>query len=208
MKKIFLFLMFMSLGGLAIAETVNLNDGKTIVGKILKQDFRSVTVEVNGTEITYFADEIKDIDGKPFIASQVVPVPIQTASGSMVNGVSAKTEEDPIQKRALILKFIEVFGTRRAMSQNLEAMLTALDKQKPEIAAKIRERFKVDEIIEKLVPLYDKNFTSQELNTYIEFYASENGTKLVNHIGDIMKESIEVSANYLKEKFPEIIKEK
>ncbi len=208
MKKIFLSVLFLSLSSLALAETVNLNDGKTIVGKITKRDFKSVTVEVNGTEITYFADEIKDIDGQPLIASQQVQVPIQSVGGSIVNAISSKTEDDPVQKRALILKFIEVFGTRKVMAQNMEAMLSAVEQQKPDMAAKIRERVKVDEIIERLIPLYDKHFTSVELNTYIEFYSSEKGKKLVGHIGEIMKESVDVSASYLKEKFPEMMETK
>ena len=114
------------------------------------------------------------------------------------------TKEDPTQKRALILKFINVFGTRKAMTANLNGMVNMLAQQRPEDAQKIRDRVNVDEIIERLIPLYDKHFTSEELKTYIDFYSSAKGAKLIISIGDIMKESVQVGANYLKEKFPEM----
>ena len=207
MKKIFLFLLFVSWGALAMAETVNLNDGKTIVGKVLKKDYQSVTVDVNGAAMTYYADEIKDIDGKPLIASRQSQNLIKSNAGEVVNAVSIVTVDDPIQKRELILKFIDVFGTRKVMAQNFDSMLNSLSQKNPDVALQIRERVKVDEIMERLIPLYDKHFTSQELKSYIDFYSSVIGQKLIVNIGDIMKESIEVSAIYLKEKFPEMAKE-
>jgi hypothetical protein len=55
--------------------------------------------------------------------------------------------------------------------------------------------------------LYDKHFTGSELKAYIEFYSSSLGQKLLVNISDVMQESIEVSAQYMKEKFPEENKE-
>ena len=62
-----------------------------------------------------------------------------------------------------------------------------------------------DEMIERLIPLYDKHFTSQDLKTYIDFYSSEKGQRLMVSIGAVTKESIEVATAYLKEKFPEVM---
>ena len=106
------------------------------------------------------------------------------------------------QKRALILKFIDVFGTRTVMTKNLEAMVNAIARQRPQEAQTFRDRIKVDEIIELLIPLYDKYFTAEDLKEYISFYSSPNGQKLVSSIGSIMKESVGVSAQYFREKFP------
>ena len=47
------------------AATVNLTDGRTVQGDIVKQDSKSLQISVDGVTMTYYADEIKDIDGKP-----------------------------------------------------------------------------------------------------------------------------------------------
>lgn len=105
------------------------------------------------------------------------------------------------QKKELILKFIDVFGTRTVMTKNFEAMVNAIAKQRPQEAQQFHDRIKVDEIIERLIPLYDKYFTVEDLKEYINFYSSPGGQKLVSSIGSIMKESVGVSAQYFREKF-------
>ena len=106
-------------------------------------------------------------------------------------------------KKELILKFIDVFGTRQALTNNFEMMIKQIEKEKPDEAQKIRQRIKVDEIIERLLPIYDRNFTSEDLNAFISFYASHEGKKLISTIPELMKESVQESVKYMEEKFPE-----
>ena len=65
-------MMFLCLG-LASAATVNLTNGNAVQGDIVKQDSKSLQISVDGVTMTYYADEIKDIDGKPFAAGQTEP---------------------------------------------------------------------------------------------------------------------------------------
>ncbi len=205
MRNFLIFIFLILLSTSVYAETINLKNGQTITGKILEKDAQSIKVDSNGMTMTYYMDEIKDIDGK----SAEAPAPVKSVQPIKTPAVTdAKTSlEDPKEKRALIIKFIDVFGTRTVMAQNFDMMINALKEQKPQMASQFRERVKVDEIIEKLIPLYDKHFTSQELKTYIDFYSSPMGQKLITNISEIMKESIQVSAEYIKEKFPEAMKE-
>lgn len=122
-------------------------------------------------------------------------------------GTAAAATTISAAKKDLILKFIDVFGTREAMNQNLDAMLKTLPPDNPE-TKKLQENIKVDEIIERLLPVYDKQFTDEELQSYIDFYSSPQGRKLVSGIRDIMRDSVEVSAQYFQEKFPELKQEK
>ncbi len=218
MKKLWIFLCIMLLNSVAFAETVHFKNGRSMTGKILEKNAQSVKIDLNGVAVTYYADEIKDIDGQPMApvpappsAGPVAPTPTPTpvlaptsVPTSTVSPAVSSIVEDPTQKRALILKFIDVFGTRSSLTHNFDSMLNALSQQKPQEAQKIRDRLKVDEIIERLIPLYDKHFTAEELKTYIDFYSSDKGQKLIFSIGAIMKESIQVSADYFREKFPEI----
>ena len=188
-------MMFLALG-LAFATTVNLIDGRAVQGNIIKQDDKSLHINVDGVPMTYYADEIKDIDGKSFAEVAVSPASLP-APTSVVGAI------DP-DKKALILKFIDVFGTRQALANNFELMLKQIEKEKPDEAQKIRQRVKIDEIIERLVPIYDRNFTPEELNACIAFYGSAEGQKLISTIPELMKESVLESVKYMAEKFPDI----
>jgi uncharacterized protein len=215
---------------LASAATIDLNDGSSIQGDIVKQDNKSIQINVDGVTMTYYADEIKDIDGKPFAASapadqpeaaapatqpdaaaqSETTVPAEQPEAAAQPEVAAPAPEaqssgtiDP-EKRALILKFIDVFGTRQALTNNFDLMIKQIEKEKPDEAQKIRERVKVDEIIERLLPIYDRNFTSDDLKAFIDFYGSPEGQKLIGTIPELMKESVQESVKYMEEKFPEV----
>lgn len=204
----------------AQAAIIDLTDGRQVQGDIVSQDSKSVQVNVDGVNMTYYADEIKDVDGQPLggnaAASSSAPqptappavvpaaVPNETAnSGDQTTTETSEGGIDP-DKRALILKFIDVFGTRQALQNNFQLMLQQIEKDKPDEAEKIRSRVKVDEIIDRLLPIYDRNFTSDDLKTFIAFYDSPEGRKLITTIPELMKESVQESVKYMEEKFPEV----
>jgi len=183
------------IGGQAFAATVNLTDGRVVQGDIIKQDPKSLQMSVEGITMTYYADEIKDIDGKPFVPGPSGPVAVPQALPA-ADGI----DQD---KKTLILKFIDVFGTRKALTNNLDSVLKQIEKENPEEAQKFRQRLNVDEIIDRLLPIYDHNFTTYDLRALIAFYGSPEGQKLLDTLPILMKESVGVSVKYMKEKFPE-----
>ena len=187
--------------GSAFAVTVTLSDGRTVQGDVVNADSKSVQLNVSGTNMTYYSDEIKDVDGKSltdYVAASTIPA-------ADLNTSAPQEPAAPIDpaKKELILKFIDVFGTRQALENNFNLMLKQIDKAKPEEAKKIRERVKVDEIIDRLLPIYDRNFTADDLNAFITFYGSPEGQKLISTIPVLMKESVRESIKYMQEKFPE-----
>ncbi len=221
--------------GSALATTLNLNDGRSVEGSIVKNDSKSVQISVDGVSMTYYADEIKDIDGKPFgaaiapapaVPSQeaslpaVQPQAVAAAPAPVVQPVAVTaapaaqpaTEAAPAatseaiapEKKELILKFMDVFGTRRALNDNFKAMLTQIAKEKPDEAKTIGQRVKIDEIINRLLPIYDRHFSSDDLKAFIAFYESDEGQKLIKTIPLLMKESVQESIKYMQEKFPEV----
>jgi hypothetical protein len=103
------------------------------------------------------------------------------------------------EKKEKILKFIEVFGTRETMKMNFDQILASMP---PQDAEKLKGAFNIDEVIQELIPLYDKYFTSEDLDGFIQFYSSPTGHKLVQTIPLIMKESVDVSAKYFEEHLP------
>jgi len=201
----------------AFASIIDFKDGRTIQGKIISQDSKSIQIIVDGVTMTYYADEILDVDGKTFgvptpapQAETVTSPPTMATSQENANpnyvpsSISLSGMIDPA-KKALILKFIDVFGTRQALNNNFERMIDQIAKEKPEEAIKIRERVKIDEIIDRLLPIYDRNFSTDDLNALIAFYGSPVGQKLMTTIPILMKESILESVKYMEEKFPEAV---
>lgn len=187
----------------AHAQTLVLKNGSKVTGKILSQDDKKVKIEIDGAPMTYYMDEIDNIGGEEEAKMETPPpadVPQEATAPVVTNNVPAAAVDGA--KKALILKFIDVFGTRAAMTQNLQAMTENLPADNPDYQ-KIKKGINVDEIIERLVPVYDKYFTNDDLKDYIEFYASAKGKKLIDAISKVMRESVDVSAQYFQEKFPE-----
>ena len=60
--------------------------------------------------------------------------------------------------------------------------------------------FVIDEVIDRMIPVYDKYFTDDELIAMIQFYESPAGSRLLETMPMIMKEALRVSTEYLKEK--------
>ena len=185
----------------ASAATVDLSDGRVVQGDIVKQDDKSVQINVDGVTMTYYADEIKDVDGTPFKPAVSEPAVQPESAQPAVNTAGAAI--DP-EKKALILKFIDVFGTRQALNNNFALMIQQVAKEKPDEAVKIRDRVKIDEIIDRLLPIYDRNFSADDLKAFIAFYGSAEGQKLITTIPQLMKESVKESVKYMQEKFPEV----
>jgi hypothetical protein len=204
MKIVMTAVCFVLLSFPVLAETITFRDGHTVVGKILSQDGTQVKVDLKGLTMTYYIEEIKDIDGKPMAsATNTTVLPDAAQIAVPTAGLPVPSVDNPVEKKALILKFIDVFGTRKAMIANFDAMMEETARQRPQEAQNIRNKFKIEEVIDRLIPLYDKEFTSTDLKSYIDFYSSAKGQKLISSIGAVTKGSVDIVSDYVKEKFPE-----
>ncbi len=102
-------------------------------------------------------------------------------------------------KKSLILELIEVSGTKETMTQ----MFNQIVAQAPvEQAANLKSVLNINEIISRLVPIYDKYFTDDELKELIAFYKGETGRKLIKVMPLLMEDSMNASMAYFQEKMP------
>ncbi|MBM3249417.1 MAG: hypothetical protein FJZ09_01025 [Candidatus Omnitrophica bacterium] len=62
---------FLILASLALADTLTLRSGETVEGTIVEKTADSVKIDVYGAEVTYFMDEVAQINGEP-----VAPAPM------------------------------------------------------------------------------------------------------------------------------------
>jgi len=64
MKKIFFILFCLCLNSSLFAETIVLKSGKTVEAKIIEKNNDSIKVDLYGTSLTYYLEDIESIDGK------------------------------------------------------------------------------------------------------------------------------------------------
>lgn len=87
-------LCFFFLAASAAAEEIVLSSGMTLSGQIIERSEDKIKVHASGMVVTYYKDEVRSIDGKPFESS--VP--------SAVKDIDPPETEEP----ALIQKYFEI----------------------------------------------------------------------------------------------------
>lgn len=184
-KFIFLaaFMLVASFCSMSSAEIIYLKDGRVLREKIVERKSYYIITKVGRVFNRYYLGQIDRIEEETLVDDMDV-------DQLEVEGVS-------IDKAKLIVVFLDICGVRRNMEQNLKRVLDDVPEEQRGFYKKL---FNTDEIIERLVPLYDKYYTEKELWDIIEFYESPSGKKNLEVTPEIMKESIGVSLKYFEEK--------
>jgi hypothetical protein len=73
------------------------------------------------------------------------------------------------------------------------------------LVTKLTERLNSDELIVRLIPVYDKAFTQDDLTGIISFYETSYGRKLLDATPTVMEEANNISEQWIKEMIPQIL---
>lgn len=73
------------------------------------------------------------------------------------------------------------------------------------LVGKLTERLSSDEFLARLVPIYDKAFSQDDLTGIITFYESSAGRKLLAATPKITEEANNISEQWIKEMIPQIM---
>jgi len=125
--------------------------------------------------------------------------------------------------REEVLKFIEAMHVRRQMEVVMKGMVEQMKsgfvhgaQQKspstpPEKFEKLADMFdeifgvfSTEELVEQLVPIYQKHFTRAELAAITQFYSSPVGQGLLEKMPAVSQEAMQVGGAYGRSKFQEI----
>lgn len=97
---------------------------------------------------------------------------------------------------------LRLTGMQKLMDQMKSQMLTGLRNQMQDVPEEFWTRFEkkldVNELIEKLIPIYDKYYSLEDLRAVNAFYASEVGQRLVATLPKITQESMAVGMEWGK----------
>ena len=121
-----------------------------------------------------------------------------------------QTASDAPATKEDILKYLEVMHSRELMKQTVDAMLKPMhqmlheqylkdkDKLPPDFEARTTKimdewmrSFPWDEVLQSMVPVYQKHFTKGDVNAIVAFYSAPTGQKLLHELPAIMAESMQ-----------------
>ena len=164
------------------AEIIYFKDGRKIQGQIIEENKYSIKALVNGFPQIYYRYEIYRIE----MDKKEVP-----------GQESEKAGQSSQDKEQLIRRLLEVNGTRDSMNLRFNQII---NKAPLEQQGELRKIIKTEEIIKRLIPLYAKYYTVEELKELITFYNSPTGRKHLETVPKIMEDSLHEIAKYFEEK--------
>ena len=114
-------------------------------------------------------------------------------------------------KEALIRDLLKTTGTAGLMQQMKRQIFDSFRKMAPsagdEIWRELERRFDVDELTEKLIPIYDKYYSAEDLKGIVQFYQSPLGQRVLSTMPKVLSESMAIGQEWGRQKGEEIEKE-
>ena len=112
---------------------------------------------------------------------------------------SARADVSP-EKRKEIEKMLRLTGMEKLMGQMETQLIASLKAQMPQASqlfwTKFEQRINTRELIEKLIPLYDKYYTTEDIRAVNAFYETPTGQKLISTLPQVMQEAMKVGQEY------------
>jgi hypothetical protein len=103
-------------------------------------------------------------------------------------------------KKAEIEKLLNEMGTLKVMQQSLDQMLASMKTRNPQISSEFWDRFQseinVRELIDKMMPIYDKYYSLDDLKAVNAFYATPAGKRLLAVTPQIAHESMQMGEQW------------
>ncbi len=93
------------------------------------------------------------------------------------------------------------------LRQVMEGMRAAMPRVPEKYFEKYRALISLDEMRDRLVAVYDKHFTVEELKAVLQFYDSPAGKKMTQETVPILRESMDFAQQMSKRAMEEVSKE-
>ncbi len=143
-------------------------------------------------------------------ADKTAPTVTQSAAPTKAQEQASKTvaKVDP-EKEAAIRKLFEIQGTRKSMEQvfagineNMKPMLAKMlppgeyqDKLIPLFFEKFQSKLKTDDLMDLIIPIYDKYLTKEDIDGLAQFYQTPVGKKMISVLPQLVIETQAAAMN-------------
>ena len=103
-------------------------------------------------------------------------------------------------KDVKIAELLETMGSTQAMKTSFEYMINYYKQNNPQISSEYwdnaSKHVDYDELVQKLIPIYSKHFTEQEIVDLLNFYITSTGKKMIDKMPVILQESMEIGRKW------------
>ena len=103
-------------------------------------------------------------------------------------------------KEVKIVELLETMGSTQAMKTSFEYMINYYKQNNPQISSQYWDNslkhVDYNELVQKLVPVYSKHFTEQEIVDLLNFYNTSTGKKMIEKMPAILEESMEIGRKW------------
>ncbi|MGZ3442287.1 MAG: DUF2059 domain-containing protein [Polyangia bacterium] len=118
--------------------------------------------------------------------------------------IAQETQKQPeTQKQKDIRKLLRITGSGELGTQVMSQMIGSMKKSMPQVPEKFWGDFMkevhTDELVDLIVPVYDRNLTHDDVKELIRFYESPTGKKFVSVLPKITQESMVVGEKWGRE---------
>jgi len=124
--------------------------------------------------------------------------------------LQAQTRISP-EKEKSIRQLLDVMGTTKLTQQMTTQMMAMLKQSQPGVPEELWSRFekKLDarEVIDLVIPVYDKHFSKEDIDGLTAFYESPLGQKVVRTLPQVSQESMEIGQAWGRRKAEEVLQE-
>ena len=104
------------------------------------------------------------------------------------------------EKRKEIEKMLRLTGVEKLSEQIANQMLTSLRTQLPQVPetfwTKFQQKMNTRELIEKIIPIYDKYYTIEDLKAINAFYETSTGQKVLAALPQLMQETLKIGEEW------------
>jgi len=104
------------------------------------------------------------------------------------------------EKRKEIEKMLRLTGVEKLSEQIANQMLTSLRTQLPQVPetfwTKFQQKMNTRDLIEKIIPVYDKYYTIEDLKAINAFYETSAGQKVISALPQLMQETLKIGEEW------------
>lgn len=106
--------------------------------------------------------------------------------------------------KADIMSLMEKTGSVSLSKQMVNQMFSmysqqAKSKEAKEALEKVKAKMNVEDLIDRLIPVYQKYYTSEDIKNLNKFYDTPTGKKLIKTMPDVARDSMNISQKWAME---------
>jgi hypothetical protein len=132
------------------------------------------------------------------------PAPVKTEPFVEIPGVDSA-------KVVAIRHLMEAMGVRANMESALQVLIAVYQQRLPSVPpafwSQVRGEFKTDQLLNMVIPIYDRHYSMRETQALTTFFESPTGRKFVAAQPSMLRESMEAGAAWGQQVGARITKE-